>query len=424
MTIVKRKAKKAKNGYTWEVDKKFTRWNGTKGRHIHKGFISKAKAQKYQDEICEELAATGDILSYEDKYIMKAKKAFEALKNEQKNSNCDYLKDKTQYEYSINDIFEEYLPLCSASKELGPQTIYDMKCKYKRYIKDDLGNNTLKQINYKKILSYFNTMGETCGLATLESIKKILNRIYCYAIKMEYTDRNLTEGIKLNAQATKHQRTGEKTCPKEHVKMIIDYYLKKGDMRNMSYAIGIMIANDVGPRISEVCALDKSDVNFQKKTITFSKSLISAGLKTCEIYASSNMKSEASHDILPISDELCSSLIQWFKINPYEHILCDDHGNYLNPRTYSSRNAKVSKELGIHFYFHKGRYNLATNLIGMNVSITTAQKLLRHANFTTTANSYVQTDDTVKREALEKLKSKQIHVDLDQIKKEDISSMN
>ena len=87
------------------------------------------------------------------------------------------------------------------------------------------------------------------------------------------------------------------------------------------------------------------------------------------------MKSKSSKALIPLPDSLKQELELWFEMNPYEKVICDEEGNYLDPDCTGNRIRNISKKLGINFHFH----------------------LLRHANFNTTMSVYAHVDDKKKQ---------------------------
>lgn len=59
------------------------------------------------------------------------------------------------------------------------------------------------------------------------------------------------------------------------------------------------------------------------------------GLKKNEIYATYQMKSKSSKAVIPLASVLKEILLEWFKINPYGHVICDIEGNFINPKSFS-----------------------------------------------------------------------------------------
>lgn len=115
------------------------------------------------------------------------------------------------------------------------------------------------------------------------------------------------------------------------------------------------------------------------------------------------MKTKSSKTILPLPKPLKDVLIQWFEQNPYEIACPDEYGLYIEPRIIEQFVTRMRKELDLdkNFCFHALRHSLASNLVTSGVDVATASKLLRHANITTTLNTYTEASKEDMKKAIE-----------------------
>ena len=56
------------------------------------------------------------------------------------------------------------------------------------------------------------------------------------------------------------------------------------------------------------------------------------------------MKSKSSKAMIPLLDSLKEEMNEWFYINPYEKVICDEDGNYLDPDCTGNRLRSISKK--------------------------------------------------------------------------------
>lgn len=135
-----------------------------------------------------------------------------------------------------------------------------------------------------------------------------------------------------------------------------------------------------------------------------------------EYYVAKELKSKKSKAILPLPEVLKEEMIEWFKKNPYERVIVDKQGNYINPTCLSNEVKMIAKKLNIHFNFHMLRHTYATTLITNDVDIKTAQELMRHSNFNTTLSLYTHIGVERKKKVVNEIfkkKSGEIVADLD-----------
>ncbi len=197
------------------------------------------------------------------------------------------------------------------------------------------------------------------------------------------------------------ERTKEKgVLSFEDFNTLINYLDSKNDFYYAAYSIAMKIAFYTGLRSSEVLALEKKDFDFSLNQIDISKKLVTKGLKKEQFYATREMKSKKSKAIIPMPNILRNEIIQWFSMNPYEKVVCDIEGNYINPTSLSNRVKAIAQQFNINFNFHMLRHTYATTLVMNNVDIKTTQELMRHSNFNTTLSLYTHIDNEHKKEVV------------------------
>lgn len=370
MSIRKRKNKSAKNGYVYEVYFKYM-YNGKTKRFSKSGFLTKKQALE-----------------------------FEALKKLELGSNGQI---KKKCRKTLNQVFEEFLT--SDSNRYQYNTVYGTKSNYNRNVRNELGNILISDINYKTLQDFFNNRSNI-GLETNKSTKKALNRILEYAIKAEYIETNPIKYVNIIGQVSTKEKNN--LLSPEEIETILRELKNNQTYLKNAYYIAVQIGRYTGLRISEVLALDKSDIDLKYNVITPNKKLVYDGLKKDEIYASKQMKSKASKSTIPLPEVLKPELIEWYKINQHEHVVCDFHGNYINPKVMSTYLKKIAKKHGIDFHFHMLRHTFGTTLYLNNVDLKTTQELMRHSSSNTTMNFYTHINDQHKQDVINKVFAKKV----------------
>lgn len=349
MSIRKRTSKKAKNGYVYEVY--FTyKENGITKRYSKSGFSTKKEAQEHETIKKAELQETG-IISKEIKKTVK-------------------------------EVYEEFLEVGCAQYQQS--TIYGTKKNF-HYFENELGDIPITSIDYSILQRYFNSR-EKCGIETNKAIKKAISRILNYAIKAGYIKSNPLSLVTVIG-VENHMKHDNVLSYNDFI-TLINALESIDDFKYKAYSVAIQISYYTGLRISEVLALSKEDIDLNENLIYVNKKLIYKGLKKEEYKVSKQMKSKKSKAIIPLANVLKKLLENWFIINPYDHVLCDIDGYYLNPNVLSLDVKKVAKKIGISFHFHMLRHTFATNLVTSNVDLKTAQELMRHSNINTTMTIY------------------------------------
>lgn len=178
--------------------------------------------------------------------------------------------------------------------------------------------------------------------------------------------------------------------------------------------VGVLISLNTGLRISEVCALKWSDIDFQnailhvRSTVTRVKS--SENDTTATKLIIDRPKTKSSLRDIPISQKLMVSLVTLYEKRKSDYVISDKSG-FISPRTYEYRFHKVLEEYNIpSINYHALRHTFATRCIELGVDVKTLSEILGHANVSITLNTYVHSSMERKREQLEKLSSIETYV--------------
>jgi hypothetical protein len=369
MAIRKRQSKKSSSGYTYEVN--FTYKDpetGISKRIFKGGFKTKREAQEFEMMKRSELA------------------------------NPNFIK---QSEKTLLDIYNEFMEI--GSKEYQSNTIYNTQ-KTLRFWSGkkatiDLGAIPISKIKYKILQEFFNKR-EECGKAFNNDIKSALNRIFRYAVRCEYIASNPLEHVKVLGVENKKDK---------HILTAMEYQRllselsRKNTFEYDAIRIAVMIGYYTGLRISEAMAICRSDFDFEENTIFVHRKMVYKGLRKNNIYAVEKMKSKSSKAYLPLPEELKKELIKWFEINPYEKVVCDEDGNYLDPDCTGNKLRKIANSLGIQFHFHLLRDTYCTRLFENGLHPKIIQTLARHQSFNTTMNVYTHVNQNMQLDVVNKI---------------------
>lgn len=362
MSIIKVASKKAKNGYTYKVTFKYKEF-GVTTSYSRSGFLTKKEAKEHENMIKAEIKENGCI--------------------------------KKQCTKTLNQVYNEFLEV--GCDKYQHNTLCTMKRKYDKYVKDSIGRKQIAKLTYHDLQKYFNDL-KHLNIETNKIIKRAINSVFIYALKSEYTTNNPISLVDVKGTETIKEK--EKILNFEDFKMLIDLLKKDDNFLNISLATIVEIGYYTGLRISEIMALDKEDIDFNNGIINVDKKLVYDGLKKDEFYTTHQMKSKKSKSIIPLAPPLKQSLIEWFEMNPYDKVICDLDGYYLDPCNSSTKIKKVANTLGINFHFHMLRHSFITNLVTNGIDVKTVQELARHSNINTTMSIYTHIQEEHKKKAI------------------------
>lgn len=362
MSIRKRPSKKAKNGYVYEVYFPYKQ-NGITERYSKSGFKTKKEAQEHEALTLASLKENGSI--------------------------------KKEINKTLNEVFSEFVEIGSTNYQIN--TITTIKKNYEAHVKNKLGQLPINKIDYALLQKYFNSRADS-SIGVNKNVKKVINCAMNYAIKANYITINPISLVDISGIDKTEDK--DKILLNTEIDTIIEELNKTNDFTYQAYAIAIQIGRYTGLRISEVFALEKSDIDFENDTIDVNKKLIYQNLKKDQLYYTNQMKSKSSKAVIPLANILKNILVPWFNKNPYDKAVCDIEGNYIHPSCFNLQVKKICMRFNIYFHFHMLRHTFATTLATNNVDIKTTQELMRHSNFNTTMNIYTHINDTVKKKAI------------------------
>lgn len=361
MSVIKVPSKKAKKGYTYKVTFKYKE-NDITRTYSKSGFIVKKDAQEHESMVKAQINQDG--------YLKKV---------------CND---------SLNKVFNDWLKIDSGS--YAPNTINLYKRIYNKYIYSTIGKEKIISLKYKDIQAFINE--SDVSYDNCVAIKKVLNNVFKYAIKNEYIETNPIAYIEITK--IKEKKEINNYLSLEEYNMIIEK-LNHGSFYARALSIAISIGYHTGLRISEIFALNKSDIDFINDTITVNKQLLEREGKNKDLKIKTKLKTSSSNSVLPLVPTLKEILIEWFDINPYEKVVCNEEGYYLNPVSAQARVKKIASDLGIQgFHFHMLRHTLITNLYKSGVDVKTTQEIARHSNINTTLNIYTHLEENSKKDTL------------------------
>lgn len=150
----------------------------------------------------------------------------------------------------------------------------------------------------------------------------------------------------------------------------------------------VMLSLYTGLRIGEICGLKWLDIDFQKQTLTVSRTVqrIRSGNATKLLI--DKPKSRSSQRVIPLPAFLMEILDQNQKES--EHYVLSGSRNVTEPRTMQNRFHSILKKANLpSINYHSLRHMFATNCIQAGFDVKTLSEILGHAAVETTLSRYV-----------------------------------
>jgi integrase len=295
---------------------------------------------------------------------------------------------------SFSQLLEHYrkseLDLDTKSERKGYQT----KQAYDNYLRNQIeprwGEYRLREISAVAVEKWLGTL--KLASATKSKLKYVMSDVYQHAIRYGWLT-NEENPLLAVRQSAKRERITEPLKADEFRALMAELPQK---MR----VIGIVCAT-TGLRISKTLGLKWSDINWQQMQMNVTRSVVDSIIGKC--------KTEASRKPVPLDEVTLLALFEWRqetcyameddwvfaservhgKMPPWPDTLLD---RQLQP---AAKRAGITKWVG----FHTFRHTYSTLLQANENDVKVVQKLMRHANVTTTMNVYTQAITAKKRKA-------------------------
>ena len=288
--------------------------------------------------------------------------------------------------------------------------------KLARYFDEKYPDIYLEDVTALIIQQFYNDLYSS-GLSanTVKHYHALLHRAFRYAVKMDILMGNPTEKTEL----PKLKRFTATFYNKEELELLFKAF--EGDRMELI----VHIAAYYGLRRSEICGLKWDAIDFNKKTITICRKIVSDyGSGKEEIVCEDQLKTEASQRTLPLIPAIekrlkrqkfletqFSNLLKNGYDHRYDGFVCrDSFGKLITPNYVTEHFKIVIKNHGLRpLRFHDLRHSCASLLVANGVQMKAIQEWLGHSTFIVTANFYSHLDYKSKEmsaEVIEKVFSK------------------
>lgn len=305
---------------------------------------------------------------------------------------------KIECKLTLNEVFNDYYNLIK-KKDLSTGTLKLRQILYNNYIEPTIGNYGIVKIKYQTLQNLFNNLTRV-SLGTQKNIKSVLNLVFTYACRCGYIENNPVPFIELTSKAPVKANAYLTDNQFNQIIEILENKRTRDKFKLKSTIIAFYISFYTGLRISEVLALEKNDFDFINNEIHVNKQLDCFGKRKDKISIKAKLKTSASNAVIPLAEPLKEILVDWFKVNPYDHVICDVNGNYIHSGYIRSLNPYIKKILGIDFHFHMLRHTFVSNLANKGISPQIAKELARHSDIATTMNIYTHVNEDSQKQAI------------------------
>ena len=385
------------------------------GKPFRKSFKGRTKT------ICKERRAQWE----EEQARIKAEEEAQAAESARLEALRAKLGHPIESETLFSEAFPKWLDLYKSPPTRKPSTYASYLDTYRIHFAEAFGNLPLYQITQDTIQDYYQRKqknggrldGRKGGLSakTIQNHHMLLKDFFTYAVKK----------YKLSENPTLDTARPTVVAPEMRVLSPSEMQIFVEEVMRETQRVAILTTLFVGFRVGEVLALNISDLNLERQTLTVNKNLIRVPTaavspdnpniqildydpkKKTHLIVQNTPKTSTSNREIAISDGLCELLIRHlFTLanstwpNPDGLLFPSKAGTHLDPKSFEIRLAAVSKRCEIRKVNpHALRHTLATRLVEDKVPLNIVQGILGHSSIETT-RKYLHKNEDIEREAI------------------------
>lgn len=340
--------------------------------------------------------------------FLTKKEAIKFEAEEQRRFDINGIVPNTNIKYTLKEVVDLYLPLYEL--EVKESTYYQTFRLIDANIIPHLGDIEIRKITTQKIQQVMlNHWVKTTGSYSL--ILNHLKKIFAYAMDVLGTiGHNPCDKVKVPRKKPKPKIT--KVISKEQILeflSILDDYISKKPYPEKAYMFYLMVFT--GLRACEVTALEWSDINFDEKTISIKRAIITSKNGSKKI---DTPKTTSSIRTIHLDEYILDKLKQW-RATQAKYFMCNDllrfkTTDFVFCRKNLSFNDTPSayffitslcerynfQKVGTHFFRHAH----CTLLVEAGVDIKTISERLGHSTTTTTLEIYNHVTASQKEESV------------------------
>ena len=276
----------------------------------------------------------------------------------------------------------------------------------------------VSSVNKVAILKYYNELlANGSSDSIVETINKLLNKFFRYALSEGYIPRNPLTGLRLpkdNEEIIDEDEGIVDTFSDEELKLIIN---AAGDTK-LKYVV--MFAVLTGARIGEILALEKKDI--KNGIVKINKSVRTVKVFIDETHYKNEIKvttpkTKSSNREIPLNETLQKELKNLSKLVKEEKLKLGPAytentllfpsltGTYMDSSNIRTSWKRALSKSGIEYKkFHSLRHTYGTRMTENGVILLTVSRLMGHGSIKTT-EIYAHTSQDTKIEAVKTLNS-------------------
>ena len=276
---------------------------------------------------------------------------------------------------TVEQLADEWLTNEKAGN-VRPQSFYQLKCDVSK-ISKSLGHIRVQALTAYDIECFRDRLKDEGTETMFNRCLIVLRSMLNYAIRHDVVARNVTVGI----HSLKHE------APKKRVLTPFELAAIQRAELDPDQRAMLEILFYTGIRRGELLALEVKDVDFSRRLLSISKTVLNNGT------IQDNTKTKAGTRLIYIPDALLPALQDWCQKVERGLLFPSQRGPPMMVASSAFKWKRISERIfgdsvPEDFTYHLFRHTYASNLYKAGVDLKTAQYLLGHTDIKTTMNIY------------------------------------
>jgi integrase len=297
----------------------------------------------------------------------------------------EYLKHPTsKYNFTLRNLYEEWKSI--AFQDIAKQTKTNYTTCWEKITtcpSPQIADKMLREIttaDMRRVLDYYADGNAVKALSRsyITKIKALLTQLYDYALENNIVDRNYASLVKLPKMETSKARAFTD----------LEFQKLEKNWKTVAGGDACLVLCYTGWRVTEFCELTQFSYDPKAQTLT-------GGLKT-----------DAGRDrVVPVHPKIQPIISQWYSASKGPLFARSD-GRPYNKDTFMRnvwRPCMDALGLPSDLTPHSARHTCATRLSAAGVPAEDIQRILGHADYSVTANTYVNQDLATLRASMAKV---------------------
>lgn len=274
-------------------------------------------------------------------------------------------------------------------KSVKPSTYDRMLTSLKLMERYDISGIDVRNLRTSDIQDYVNKLvDDRYALSTIKKQYHLIGAFIEYANLTDLIAKPIHKGVRLPSESVVKKSKKEVFFYSTDEQKALKKILFRAD--SPAYSVALMML-ETGMRVGEALALCWSDVDWRRRAIRISKTVVRIADQK-RSYVQQSAKSYTSNRTIPLSKE-AFDLLSWLNKTDCcesDFIFHDENGKRLSYEALRWWTKKACCEAGVPYYGqHVFRHTFASNCYQRGCDVKKLSKLLGHSDVTITYNVYI-----------------------------------